>query len=506
MLAGTTTRNRQDSTKILSPEQRRLDSLAKLFAAHSECVAVFILDGQIYITANELFKGTQIENNKNYAAIKEIMGYFQKMAKSESITPEERENIFVKICSTARFKESSPEGIAEKIAKDVLEGKGLTLTIDDIYVQYKGNVAVASRMYGEFAKLRKHFLKLEQVCSSPAEELQSLKNTFSQDFIILKEEASSGIHAEVQLLAEAIKSNDFLNQNKKIYIGISKLCCLHCRCMLETANEELKKNGVEFIFRGKHDLDFSANWSPPSIFEKGYNSVRRNPRSTRHDTSAFEENTLGFAIGKNSKTLIDKLSDEVKPKGISMDASESSSEEGGKTEVTIYKQKAFLESNLQLIASMTTEDLVSTRKLISIALAIHDSNAFLQLSKIAKSIPDPEKTDYLAAIMGEMNSRVSESEEKITLEKIIKIIKNSKLVGDSLAEAFKEYIPDLTKQSHEKNFRNYDGLPKECFTEKEVGQSLNQERSKDKEQNYSKDNKKHEGPESDQPPLKKYKM
>ena len=65
----TTTRNRQDLTKTISPDQRRLDSLAKLLASHSECVAVSILDGKIHITANELFKGTQIENNKNYAAI-----------------------------------------------------------------------------------------------------------------------------------------------------------------------------------------------------------------------------------------------------------------------------------------------------------------------------------------------------------------------------------------------------------------------------------------------------
>jgi len=54
-------RGSQDNTHnfIKLPARRRLDALAHLLAAQSECVAVAIINGQLYITANELHKNSK---------------------------------------------------------------------------------------------------------------------------------------------------------------------------------------------------------------------------------------------------------------------------------------------------------------------------------------------------------------------------------------------------------------------------------------------------------------
>jgi len=313
-------RKREDLTDNLPPAQRRLDSLAQLLAARSECVAVSIVNGNLYLAANELFKDSRTnddKDNKNYVAIKSIMNYFRGLALNKSqVTDLQRKEIFQTICSTSRFKEASlGDEFVKKIATDVLEGKDLT--ISDIHKEYGKNSSIAAKMYGEFIKLRKNFLKLEEVCISADEKLKPLQEALSKGGQILKEENLTGVHAEVQLLAtviQSIENGTYLNKDPKeeIYIGVSRLCCLHCRCMLETANKELNARNIltSFAFRGKHDLDFVGNWKPPHIFEEGYNSVRESSHPSRKVDEDKLQDTLAFSIGKNAKAIILELTRE----------------------------------------------------------------------------------------------------------------------------------------------------------------------------------------------------
>lgn len=81
------------------------------------------------------------------------------------------------------------------------------------------------------------------------------------------------VHAEVQMLSHILSTyaKRFKEKSEKepvpIYIGISKLCCLNCRSMVEAANEIFKKENlpVTIFIRGRHDLDFGDNWVCPLV-------------------------------------------------------------------------------------------------------------------------------------------------------------------------------------------------------------------------------------------------
>lgn len=55
-------RERNDFTMSLDQSQRRLDSFAKLLSLNSECVAVTVINGEVWIAANDLHKGSKPTN------------------------------------------------------------------------------------------------------------------------------------------------------------------------------------------------------------------------------------------------------------------------------------------------------------------------------------------------------------------------------------------------------------------------------------------------------------
>ena len=82
--------------------KRRLDSFARLLAAYSECIAVAVLNGKFYITANEL-DADKKTSSEGYQSIKKIMDYFVKIANGVTVSKQEREQAFKDICLTKRF-------------------------------------------------------------------------------------------------------------------------------------------------------------------------------------------------------------------------------------------------------------------------------------------------------------------------------------------------------------------------------------------------------------------
>jgi hypothetical protein len=387
-------RARQDLTAEYSASLRRLDTLARLLASHSQCVAVAISNDTLYITANELFKGSRDNNNKVF--IGSVIEHYRKLANAETISPDERNEIFKSICSKQRFgKASVPETISTGILNALLVNQVPNLT--DFLNLYDINAGAAGLTWGIFIRLYRDFIKFEKSVKKEigGEEsfpkdisilnalLLSLKNKKTQ---ILTEEPKSGVHAEVQMLSFLVKAIESGNipTDGSIYIGISKLCCMNCRVMLDTANEVFKEKNIKVVleFRGKHDLDF-GKWLPPATFQAGFEQKK-----------GQNEKSIEYQIGFRSKLKIDTLINKSKPSGVSMEASQSGSDtdifeaelnENRKQE--LKRQFAFLNSIYKIHGNIELKEALNV---ISVGLQIQDFAKFVTLQKHPPKIMDVE--------------------------------------------------------------------------------------------------------------------
>jgi hypothetical protein len=95
-------RTRQDLTEEYAASIRRLDTLSRLLAGHSQCVAVALYSDTLYITANEFSKNSR-ENNSNKALITNVIEYYTKLVNGETISPNHHNKIFKSICPKQRF-------------------------------------------------------------------------------------------------------------------------------------------------------------------------------------------------------------------------------------------------------------------------------------------------------------------------------------------------------------------------------------------------------------------
>jgi hypothetical protein len=464
-------RGRLDNTEEIADYHRRLDSFAKILAAHSECIAVSVINGQFHITANELFKGSQ-ENNQIFTSIKEIFDYFNQLAKGGSISDEQRKKIFCeKVCTASRFKSGYPSGLITKVAKSVFDRE--ELTISGIIERYGANADLAAQMYILFTDLYEDFSKLEDVCKLSEEQFATLKEAFKRDPKILHEESVRGIHAEMQLLAKIVKENDsnddFLDRNKDLYIGVSKLCCLHCRCMLETAREKLQQLDADsFLFRGRHDLNFK--WESPEIFKEGYDSFNQ-PDITEAITmtSSSQQKSIAFSIGQEGHLLIESIKPQQKEFSSMVDSA-SESESGDKFDYNIQAQKKILEGRLEFIKNLIQQygaDDSSLLQILNITISLYELKSFINFTKSVISISnDEQKQEFLNNIIAELAATTG---VKLTYDELEVIMGDANLVGEKLAKLFNEMktrIDNLRLQHGTKRGRlaELETMPEENFS------------------------------------------
>jgi len=173
--------------------RRRLDSLARILSARSECVAVAILGDKTYLSANEIDSSTK-EDKKVLKSIKKIKDYF---VQSQSKSSEDREDFFTDdICAPSRFSlklKASPIRIADEIRQEVpkwvISQRGDE--IDTLMKQFIPRMAEAGLVYGEAKYLYRDFSKLEKTFfkndESPNEQLDLSQDDLNQE--ILDEEA-----------------------------------------------------------------------------------------------------------------------------------------------------------------------------------------------------------------------------------------------------------------------------------------------------------------------------
>lgn len=449
-------RERVDYTKERASEQRILDSLAKVLAARSECIAVVIVNQQLYIASNDLFIGSQTTKNKNYKSIMSIIGYFRKIIANNEAEQEnmlvEKEHIFCEVIAVAtRYKFATSKVVAREIAKNVMQG--MDPTISEIRFMHKHSSGSAAQMYNEFTKLYKHFIKLE---TELRQNSSALKKVFNKDIKILQEQKVAGVHAEMQLLAKIVSfvnnDRDFVNNNKNIYIGISKLCCLHCRCMLQVANDRLATlagDQILLLIRGHHDLDFE-NWICPDLFLKGYNSVR----SSKYTSRVLSENdsSMEFLIGSDGRRLIQEYLQDQQPKSdlevIDMDP-DSSSSEASIIDSQVDQAHQALLRHWNFIEKMKKHGFTDNyEKLVLIAITMHELKSFHRFCKQITELDSPSIKSNLLAILGGLQKKlVTSLESEITLEDLKTIMQTPIFVGKKLAKIFnKQEQP--TKEPH----------------------------------------------------------
>jgi hypothetical protein len=220
---------------------------------------------------------------------------------------------------------------------------------------------------------------------------------------------------------------------QKFYVGISKLCCLNCRVMLEVANEVFKENGIQITLetRGKHDLDFA--WIPPKLFEAGYNLER-----------VEDAQTLEQRIGYLTKERVERLKEKNAPTGVGMGASQSSSDDEGVVETNIQERKESLETKLALIQEfqqnfsqqMTTEEI---RELLLIALELHKLQRFSDFCKTIDPTRKPKPETVQKNFANLLQNLLESKFPALTQEKLLQVMQSATLVGAAVTGYFEGF-------------------------------------------------------------------
>ena len=279
---------RVDYTHDISSSDRRLDALAKILEVYSgsTCIAVCVINNSITVASNDLcVKSRGVGGSTTTVAegrINEVYGYFRDIARTGIISSDqERKVIFENLCKKAKYQSTNTPFY------DVLEQSERDQLINAImqprnpgsqdlfrsmgqhadFVAAKGNWLV---LYRAFRKLER---ELSKTRSDPSHDKISDEYfaAFQNDLVILREEQKVGVHAEAQLIASLLRQTRTQQaQTQRNYIGNGKLCCLHCRIMVETTNTKMRSTaGLEefsITVRGRHDIDFGTKWiSPISI-------------------------------------------------------------------------------------------------------------------------------------------------------------------------------------------------------------------------------------------------
>ena len=303
---------------------RRMDSLARLIEGSSECAAVCFDGEKLLIASNTLYDNSR--ENSAIKLIEEIMSFFADIAVHnddkdfiknnpehglkvfdkiiQKSVPNKQKEFFLKdgnkqnpyIEKLGKYFFSDAKKKAENLTPKELAGiAGFGMKLDDRIASCLVFSAFAIERLATDWKKFTNFLhekhNNDDYASGIVEAFKNLtklkqsKSSSSKPkklgYKILKIGAKDNkLHAEMQIIQELID-----NQKKgKIYIGISKLCCLDCSIAISSYNqannedeeisqtpEELNESNIlQLLKRGDHNLSFK--WSKPDFCKKNTNS------------------------------------------------------------------------------------------------------------------------------------------------------------------------------------------------------------------------------------------
>ncbi|MBP6103535.1 MAG: hypothetical protein KA508_00470 [Gammaproteobacteria bacterium] len=440
-------RNRIENKDVSLPE-RRMDSLARVLDFRGKCVAVSIVDGKLYVASNEIDRTRGIESKKD---IKKIIEYFQKCANKSEITSEYREETFLLINSKDRFGSVKrgmyiPDGLSQIVVKQILSGD-----YSSTEELRRKHGAVYDYVLGEITWIYRQFLKLEQSIREEELTLEQMAALRSEP-VVLETETIEGVHAEVKILGHLVSSIATMapvgtqEASKNIYIGISKLCCLGCRTMIESANElldceasrdkpyaeQLKdKPLMKIKTRGQHDLDFD-NWECPSTFRAGYDYSAT--KSVRARSKKAVQETLEFAIGALSKERFDQLKVNTKLTNVRQESEASISDPDDSSKAIAEKLRT-LKQHLVLLESMASHNMEDVIKATAVAIKLHQMSVFIEFYDVIPKTKNVQQMQQKFTDILQSFNRENPGQE-VTPEFILIVLKNQELVGKKMSVYF----------------------------------------------------------------------
>lgn len=293
----------KEGIKSVPKDSRCLDNLSRLFEKDSQgCAAACLINETIIIADNDIHEGTQLGNNAGARVqlIRKIMNYFSNLAKQESSDEDIREKIFKQVCvekikgeakGNILLDQETCAKIAGEVLADYSKHKAWHSSIKAYNPAQRSQVAAAYYLAETVAR---DFIKIEQfIKKCKNDEGNSLIIAFKGEenkkipingaggvlkkheglvqlgkdpgYIILNID-QVGVHAEAKIIEYLIFTGVLYNTEmiKKIYVGISKLCCKGCDTFIEAVNEILHPEiEMSLYTRGAHKLHLS--WAQPMI-------------------------------------------------------------------------------------------------------------------------------------------------------------------------------------------------------------------------------------------------
>jgi hypothetical protein len=448
-------------------QDRRMDSLARILDNNGSCVAVSILGEKFVIASNAIAQG---QGGNQPSEIIDIFNFFKKTAEKTAVVADFND-AFRLSCSKARF------GKVNTVLPNITD-ELCTIVIEQILRgDYSAVNQDLNKIYGstypfvlaELLKVHQDFLKLK--ASIEKEELtKEQMSAFSLNPVILRPEVPKKyddptrvVHAEVKILEHVVKEvrGGRLVKSKKgdaeLYFGISKLCCLGCRTMIEAANgvfqEEKRAIGAEIFIktRGRHDLDFDG-WTCPMTFNSGYYNRSDKSREVKLKRAkstgepSDDPESIEYKIGKKSKEMFEKAEIQPKPRGISQTATKSDSEsEDASREISDWSKK--LGEKLAFLEKMKAYNVERAIEAIHLSLELYNSESF---QAWYEGMPSGggigDMTQKFAQILSAMNqARNAQNKSDISAEEFIEILKNEELVSRKVFSAFTQFT--LQQQS-----------------------------------------------------------
>ncbi len=443
----------------MEKDERRLQSLARILQGPSECVAIVFVNNTLFIAANELTK-TSRDNNAYIRSINEVILYLKKIFNDKKITEDKRQLVFTKVCEdklkTLKGRIDAPKECIKSVINHVMQ-KSEKLSGRKLVIEYQAAAGAAGYLFGIFSRLYSDFCKVENAVK------RELSKILKADYLILKTSKKSGTHAEVQLLEYILpplllsaSSDEIKGPKQTIRLGISKLSCLHCAAMIETANQILESNEItiEFEFPGKHNIDFQ--WRSPELFQEGFDSyitlLKENEAiSNAEDSEEIKEpldSSIPFQIGFYTAKQAMRLLDQQKPQHISMTPDISSSDPEITVEEQIQILKTQLEEKLWLLNSLsntTIKTIEENIKAIELVFKLYEINGFIGLLLLDPTgITTSILTETFDNIIDELNPA---DPQKTIEESLLVCLKIEAFVGVKIAGFFKDFIPNALSDS-----------------------------------------------------------
>ena len=339
-------------TNKVKINERRLDSLAKILECSSTCVAVACIDDQFVIAANEFNRSTQ--QSEHVKLITEIMIHFKEIVNTGNSNVD-RNKLIQKICQ-ARLSVIGKGNLrlpSEAISKFITckrlfcveapQKSECDQILSNSHVFAKSSAAFADmqRIYRAFRKIENAIKKARSGNFKFISNKQLNAFKKFQDFQILrKSRKGSKVHAELQILTELILLNKSLT-----YVGISKLCCFNCHCLLLAANSDSTFNKDFILTRGSHLGKFDKNWDKPDFFFEWY---KKNNKLTPEIVDKISE--VKNLYNLNFKELEEAC-------GYNMEAIDSSSNPSTQSsEEKLYLYNSMMEERKRVFSEIKEKD------------------------------------------------------------------------------------------------------------------------------------------------------